>query len=409
MMNDIWKKRSTQQQKKMMRYLKYVLNDHFVIVCLFLFGALGYAYSEVLKNLSDHFQYGRLIAIFFLTGLIFIGKLATFLKEADIVFLLPKEKELKTYLILAKRYSIILPTIVIILGTSIIMPLLVATSSFKFVDMFFFVIYLLVMKSLELEIQHLCMKISNLQEKNKVRFLFLLVSLIGTGLLIFISPLVGIGYAFFLHLLWLRSGGEYRNNLLYQWQNMVKRETMRVQHIYQFINLFTDVPTMKSTVKRRKYLDVLLNRNKKEHKKTYSYLYTRAFLRGTEYSGLFIRLTLIAMVLTLFAEPFFLQLLLALLFLYLTGFQLIPLYFHFDNMAMAVLYPTDKIQKLKAIKEILFNILLVESFGIIIASLIVLSMGEVLILTVSLIVFNFLFSYFYLPIRIKKMEKVQLR
>ncbi len=409
MMNDIWKKRSTQQQKKMMRYLKYVLNDHFVIVCLFLFGALGYAYSELLKNLSGDFQYGRLIAVVFLTGLIFIGKLATFLKEADIVFLLPKEKELKTYLTLAKRYSIILPTIAIILGTSIIMPLLVATSSFKFVDMFFFVIYLLGMKNLELEIQHLCMKISNVQEKNKVRFLFLLVSFIGTGLLIFISPLVGIGYAFLLNILWLKFGIRYSNKLLYQWQTMVKKETMRVQHIYQFINLFTDVPTMKSTVRRRKYLDVLLNRNKKEHKKTYSYLYNRAFLRGTEYSGLFIRLTLIAMGLTLFAEPFLLQILLALLFLYLTGFQLIPLYFHFDNMAMAVLYPTDKLQKLKAIKEILFKILLIESFGIIIVSFVILSASEVLILTVILIVFSFLFSYFYLPTRIKKMEKVQLR
>ena len=88
---------------------------------------------------------------------------------------------------------------------------------------------------------------------------------------------------------------------------------------------------------------------------------------------------------------------------------MIPLYFHFDNMAMAVLYPTDKLQKLKAIKEILFKILLIESFGIIIVSFVILSASEVLILTVILIVFSFLFSYFYLPTRIKKMEKVQLR
>lgn len=409
MMNDIWKKRSTQHQKKMMRYLKYVLNDHFVIVCLFLFGALGYAYSELLKNLSDEFRYGRIIAVVFLTGLILIGKLATFLKEADIVFLLPKEKELKDYLKSAKRYSIILPAVVITFGTSIIMPLLVATSSFKFIDMVFFVIYLLAMKNLELEIQHLCMKFSYSHKKNKIKFLFLTATFIGTVLLIFVSPLVGIGYAFLLNVLWLKYGVGYRRNLLYQWPMMVKNETTRVQHIYQFINLFTDVPIMKSTVRRRKYLDVFLNKNKKEHKKTYSYLYTRAFLRGTEYSGLFIRLTFIAMVLTFFAEPFLLQLLLALLFLYLTGFQLIPLYFHFDNMVMAVLYPIDKQQKVKAIREILFKILLIESFGILIVSLTVLPAIEVFILFVILIVVSFLFSYFYLPVRIKKMENAQLR
>ncbi|MGB3160755.1 MAG: ABC transporter permease [Carnobacterium sp.] len=409
MMNDIWKQRSKQHQKKMMRYLKYVLNDHFVIVCLFLFGALGYTYSELLKTLTDGFIYGRALAVVFFTGLILIGKLATFLKEADIVFLLPKEKEVENYLHLAKKHSFILPTSVITLGTSIIMPLLVATSSFKFSDMFFFVLFLMMMKNIELEIQHMLMKLSFAQKKHTIKFLFILSSLIGSYLMIFLSPLIGILYALLLNILWLKFGVHYRDRLLYQWQIMVKQETTRVQRIYQFINLFTDVPIMKSTIKRRKYLDLFLNKSKKDHNKTYSYLYKRTFLRGTEYSGLFIRLTLIAMVLTLFTKPFILHLLLSLLFLYLTGFQLVPLYFHFDNMAMAVLYPINPKQKLKAIKEVLLQILLIESFGITIVSLIVFPLIETIVLVTALTLFSFLFSYLYLPSRVRKMEKIQLR
>lgn len=402
MMDDIWKKRSTQHQKKMMRYLKYVLNDHFVIVCLFLFGALGYAYSELLKNLTDTFIYGRIISVVFFTGLILIGKLATFLKEGDVVFLLPKEKELKGYLLLAKRHSMILPVFIIILGTSIIMPLLVATGSYKFADIVYFIVYLLAIKNIELEIQHLNMKVSPSNSKKKISLLFLAITLIGSSLLLFLSPIVGIVYALLLNILWFKHGDKYRDNLLYQWQSMVKDETTRVQHIYQFINLFTDVPIMKSTVRRRKYLDIFLNNNKKEHKKAYSYLYIRAFLRSTEYSGLFLRLTLISMFLTLFASSFLLQLLLALLFLYLTGFQLIPLYFHFDNMAMTVLYPINEQQKLKAMKEVLVKILLIESLGILAVSIIVLPLFQILLLLVALVVFSFLFSYFYLPFRVKK-------
>lgn len=56
-MIEIWKKRVRLHQKKMMRYMKYVFNDHFVLVCLFLIGALGYAYSNFLK-LSRRFYLG---------------------------------------------------------------------------------------------------------------------------------------------------------------------------------------------------------------------------------------------------------------------------------------------------------------------------------------------------------------
>lgn len=285
------------------------------------------------------------------------------------------------------------------------MPLLVATSSFKFTDMFFFVVYLIMIKNLEFEIQHLCMKVFSSHKRNKIRLIFLVTIFAGSSLLVFLSPLVGIAYAFIMNGLWLKYGVKYRYNLQYQWQDMIKQERNRVQRIYQFINLFTDVPILKSTVRRRKYLDVFLNKNKKDHEKTFNYLYTRAFLRGTEYSGLFIRLSLIAMGLMLVVEPFLLHLLVALLFLYLTGFQLIPLYFHFDNMAMAVLYPINHQQKLKAIKAILFKILLIQSFGILLVSLVVLSLFEALLLMATLMVFSLLFSYFYLPTRIKKMQR----
>lgn len=37
--------------KKMMKYMRYVFNDHFILVCVFLLGGLGFYYSQVLKTL----------------------------------------------------------------------------------------------------------------------------------------------------------------------------------------------------------------------------------------------------------------------------------------------------------------------------------------------------------------------
>jgi len=59
MMLEIWKKRLKLHEKKMARYLKYVLNDHFVIVCFFIFGALSLGYSNLLKTLDSSFIWGR--------------------------------------------------------------------------------------------------------------------------------------------------------------------------------------------------------------------------------------------------------------------------------------------------------------------------------------------------------------
>lgn len=44
---------------------------------------------------------------------------------------------------------------------------------------------------------------------------------------------------------------------------MIQKEQNRMHRIYKFIQLFTDIPEVSSTVKRRKYLDPLLGVVKK--------------------------------------------------------------------------------------------------------------------------------------------------
>ena len=85
MMIEIWKQRVKQHQKKMMKYSKYIFNDHFVIVCLFLVGAMGYAYSNYLKTIASYDVKGQLIGVLVFTAVLGIGKLATLVQPADAV------------------------------------------------------------------------------------------------------------------------------------------------------------------------------------------------------------------------------------------------------------------------------------------------------------------------------------
>lgn len=57
---------------------------------------------------------------------------------------------------------------------------------------------------------------------------------------------------------------------------MIQKEQNRMHRIYKFIQLFTDIPEVSSTVKRRKYLDPLLG-VVKTSENTYAYLFIRSF------------------------------------------------------------------------------------------------------------------------------------
>lgn len=407
MMIEIWKQRVKQHQKKMMKYLKYIFNDHFVIVCLFLVGAMGYAYSNYLKTLTSYDVKGQLIGVIVFTVVLSIGKLATLIQPADAVFMLPKEKAMEEYFKQAKWRSMWLPSFVILVAVAVLMPLLVAMSGFAFFDMFYFVMMLIILKETDLNAQVINLKIKETSEWIKIRLLLFGIYLIVSSLALFINPIVGLVGAVVVAVSYRFLANQKNVALTYQWEKMIKDETKRMKRIYQFINLFTDIPALKGSVKRRAYLDVFLNPIQKNHKNVFYYLYARAFVRGTEYSGLYIRLVVIAMLLSGLGQSFILSLFLTVIFLYLTGFQLLPLYFHFDNLSLTVLYPVKKNNKLQAIKKLMLILMMSEGVLIIGVSVFYLSFIEVLLVGISATAFNLGFCQFYLPSRITKMIKLQ--
>ena len=403
-MIEIWKKRVRLHQKKMMRYMKYVFNDHFVLVCLFLIGALGYAYSNFLKSLAGDFIWGRPIVLVIFVLLILTGKLATLIQPADAVFLLPKEEQMKDYFKGAKMYSSLLPSFIIVLITAFLMPLLVATTTLTFFDMVYFIVMLLMLKNWELDLQIYALKVSQKQERHLLTLIKVVTVAILSGISLFSYPIIGVALAILVSIGSRNRLSKKSSHQVYQWEWMVSSEQQRMHRIYQFINLFTDIPSLKGKVRRRKYLDGFLKGIKPVHQKTFDYLYARTFLRGTEYSGLFIRLTGIAAILIVVTHSFYVGLFLAVIFIYLTGFQLLPLYFHYDNMALTNLYPVKETVKTGALKRLLMMILLCQSVIIVIASLLVLSITESLLMGIVALVFSVVFCQFYLPSRIKKMK-----
>ncbi|MFS0985290.1 ABC transporter permease [Enterococcus durans] len=401
-MNNFFQLRLAKHQKKMMKYMRYVLNDHFVLICLFLIGGVGFYYSNWLKTLTTPFQLGGVILSVLWLLCLYFGKFASFTRAADIVFLLPKEEEMRGYLQQAFRYSCIFPFIFLGLICGFSMPLLVVSTGRPFTVFFFYLIMLWCMKSSQLQIK----RAEVFRIDNRHLLLWKGAWAVSSLLMLFFS----------FYWIWIGLVGAIAQAIIYgwflwkkmdrrlDWEKMVQIEEHRLHQIYQFINLFTDVPEITSKVKRRKYFDPLLERISKTPVNTYYYLYMRRFVRGTDFSGLVFRLTLIGGILIASMSDVYFISGIGALFIYLIGFQLLPLYNQFRYMTLVKLYPVQEEQKKRAIQKLLLGVLLAVAilFGLLAA--IVLSGVEKVIPLIIYLVAAGLFVGLYAPARLKKMD-----
>lgn len=401
-----YKNRLAKHQKHMMRYMKYVLNDHFLLVMIIALGGFGLYYSDFIKTLNQDFYLGRILIFMLLLGILFVGKIATLLKEPDMIFLLPKERQMTSYMKKAFQHSIWLPFILIVLVSGISMPLLVATSPIEFNDFYPIVLNLWLLKLVHLLIQ---LQSFYLDTKKAVQFqmtFFVGASLLSIGLNLYFNPWSGIIISFLcLGYSFMMTKKSLANHPL-DWEKAINYERKRMKKIYSFINLFTDVPGLSSDIKRRVYMDPLLNKIKKEPNQTYTYLYTRVFLRGTEYSGLVLRLTIIGSLLLFFSNQVILNGIISALFIYLIGFQMLPIFNEFDYMLMTFLYPIKKEQKIKAVEKLIKIILsiVITIFSVLLLIRLQDKVGALIIIGI-LIAEGIVFTRFYAPKRLKKLEK----
>ncbi|MDE1549641.1 ABC transporter permease [Jeotgalibaca caeni] len=389
--------------KKMSRYAKYVFNDHFVIVIIFLFGALAYQYAEFLKTVEPPFHIGKWIWALVLSGSLFIGKLATLVQAADPVFLAAKEKEWQHYLKNTKSSSLLFPAFLLFILAGVAFPMLFVGQPFRVLEFLLFYVSLLLLKWTELGIQEEGFYFQTEPEKKRA-LLFVLsfvVLMIGFLMQTWISLLLSVVVMVLFQRL------QKLEVPLLHWEKVVHQEEKRSAQLNRLINLFTDIPTVRNPAKRRKYLDQAVTfLSGKDN--PYQYLYARAFVRGSNYSGLYFRLTGIGVLIFIFTTIPLVSLLLNVLFIYLTGFQLSALYGQMDEHLLARLYPAPKIKKEKGFEHLLLQLLVGQSLAFAVAT--VVGSGPVIAIGALFlnVLFSLLFIRFYLVKRVQKRAHLNL-
>lgn len=399
-MNSLFKKRLSSHLTEMLKYLRLVFNDYFVLALMFMVGGLGYYYSGVLKDLHKGTWWAPLLVIVFFLITVQFGRLATLIEDPDYVFLLPRESEMPKFFKAGYRYSLVIALAIQVILWFISIPFIERTLTVETISLLCSLVLLKITWLTSDFIRKFKVK-TWLSNRLIFRWCWPLVVL---GISLYTNAVLGTIFALVMLLITLVFSMRLAVNVPVDWQTAISDENSRMHTIYSFFNLFTDVKSMSGSVNRRKYLDWVVSKIKLKSENTYLYLYSHGIIRDTEMSGLFARLTLIGMVLLAFIAGTWLPVILSVLFIYLIGFQLIPFYYHFDNNAFVHIYPIDRKNQLSSFQTVIRNMLTVTA--VLFAVVVILVNLHNPVTIIAVIVAEILellgFVYLYVPSRIKK-------
>ncbi|WP_421384078.1 ABC transporter permease [Bacillus salacetis] len=401
--DEIWKTRVVEYNAELRKYLRYMFNDHLLFVLIFALGGGAFTYNQWVSTLDSSFPAPFIMAV--ILGLILSwSPVYTFLREADAVFLLPLESRMKGFFQKGIWVSFLSQSYILLLVLAAMMPMYVKVTDRGFQSFFVILVILLALKVWNLYVRWYTLKNQEREAHfvdyfirfalNAV-FLYMVLSE-ASMVLVGAVALILIGYLIYFQF-------SVKGKSL-KWDVLITLEEQRMLLFYRLANMFTDVPKLKGKVHRRKWLDAFLNSMKYDQKQTYKFLYVRSLLRTSEYYGLYIRLSLISMAILFFSDSLWICTLTGLLFMYLTGFQLIPMYKRFDYKIWVSLYPVAESVKKQSFQQVVQWSLIVQA---VLFSLALALSGQFLGAGIQLaagLLFAFAFSQFYLIQRLKKFE-----
>lgn len=298
-MKDLFLKRKRAFRKECVGYLRYVLNDHFVLFLLVLIGFLAYQYSQLLQDFPEN-HWPILLFLGIVSALLLAwGGVATYIEVPDKLFLLVSEEEVKLYLKGQTSLSLVFWTIVQTLFLLLFAPLFLA---------------------------------------------------MGYGLPVFLAYvlLLGIGK----YLVFRQKASKFFTETGLNWDYVIDQESKRKQVLLRFFALFTQVKGVSNSVKRRAYLDFILKTVQKVPGKIWQNLYLRSYLRNGDLFALSLRLLLLSLLAEIFIEQSWIATAVVVLFNYLMLFQLLALYHAFDYQYLTQLFPLDKGQKERGLQAV---------------------------------------------------------
>ena len=406
---ELFETRVRKYQKKSMKYMRYVLNDHFLIVLFFLFGFIMVQYSSWIQSIRvlELPLLGLLGAL--LASVPFFGGVATLLEPADGIFLSVVGQDFKAYLQKAIRRSWMLPILVMLAATGIIFPIVAqafGTNLSMFVKLFL----------LQAFFKDLLFRCTKYAYRGVLHFtwmeklgIYMIAVANFFGMFLWISEGWSIVLLVIPVLLSIFVEQYYgKAAFVYQFDKMIEMELERQQRIYRLFALFVDVPMLhKPHAHRRTYLDGVLKMLVGNQPSGHRYLVSRTVIRTSQYMSLLLQLAVVSFVVALFSQPYYWNFIVNALLMMLLGFQLVGVIQSANTQNSHFASLVDSNTRLQDDLSVLMLTMVVS--GIVIGISSAIGMRELIGLVgiVFYPIFGVFFTQFYLRFRfLKKRRKI---
>lgn len=398
---DFFQKRRNAYFTRLARYLKYVFNDFFLLFLFILLGAVLYNYSLLLRNMTLDQTWLVFALVLLLSFFPFVGRFQSLIENADHIFVAPLEKGLDLVMDEQRGLSLVTPGLLLALITALMMPVFVFFGYLRFPEWIILFLTTGVLKMQDLFVQQSRFKSWEshwFTDNNLLRWLIYFALLATT---VYTSTWFGAILSMFYM---ISSAAIYQSKYKhYRWNFLVlaEAEEKRMGRLSRTINLFTDVKGISEKPKRLAFLDPFINKLASKDANPYQYLFTRAFFRRTSYLNLFLRLTLIGVIVIFFVESLVWQLIIGIIFIYLTGFQIIPLAGLYDRNSLIAVYPINHDDKVKGFRRLITQLLIVQALVFSLASFAEYDIINVIIIFISFLIFVGIFAFLYVPNKLK--------
>ena len=406
---ELFETRVRKYQKKSMKYMRYVLNDHFLIVLFFLFGFIMVQYSSWIQSIRvlELPLLGLLGAL--LASVPFFGGVATLLEPADGIFLSVVGQDFKAYLQKAIRRSWMLPILVMLASTGIIFPIVAqafGTNLSMFVKLFL----------LQVLFKDLLFRCTKYAYRGVLHFtwmeklgIYMIAVANFFGMFLWISEGWSIVLLVIPVLLSIFVEQYYgKAAFVYQFDKMIEMELERQQRIYRLFALFVDVPMLhKPHAHRRTYLDGVLKMLVGNQPSGHRYLVSHTVIRTSQYMSLLLQLAVVSFVVALFSQPYYWNFIVNALLMMLLGFQLVGVIQSANTQNSHFASLVDSNTRLQDDLSVLMLTMVLS--GIVIGISSAIGMRELIGLVgiVFYPIFGVFFTQFYLRFRfIKKRRKI---
>lgn len=345
-------------------YLRYVAQSGLLLVIAFLAIAFIDQYIKLIKYTPEQFPLAIVATIVLSFGILF-SPFRTYLKPADIIYVMPKQQEMIKYFDYCRQRGYLLsfiPFLTVLVLTYFVL------SAYEYEQSTKILLPLLVLKQATYHILYSVKSIHHKLVMHSIKLITVLTVIVTTYMLIensFIPFFIAVIILIALYIYVYMQTSKFTN-----WNQLIEDEQKKLHNTNRFLNLFVDIPQVNSATKKRPYLAQFAQTIKFGRPQTFSYLHYLSFARS-EVGGIYVRNIVVGAVISSvmaytmlwngFASLFF-----AITFISINAVQLSTLRQMHRHSVWQNIYPIPLEQQHKQMTSIELKLLLISAICIIV-------------------------------------------